>query len=226
MSVSIATNYREIAEQLPPGATITLPDVDWEEYESILDDFPEATSYRLSYDGETLEIMAVSAEHENIADVLKLLMGALSLRLRVKIRFFGSTTIKKRKEDKGLEPDACFYVQSVGLIGNRVHLDFEYDPPPDIAVEIDIHHRSLYKRPIYAALGIPELWRYNRREVTIFHLEDGVYVPADNSLALPFLTARVLTDFLARNRNEGELQALSSFDDWLTVQIENGDINL
>ncbi|MCS6805935.1 MAG: Uma2 family endonuclease, partial [Blastocatellia bacterium] len=101
------------------------------------------------------------------------------------------------------------------LLGARLELNFEVDPPPDIAVEIDVHHDSTFKLPIYAALGVPEVWRYDGKEVTIYLLRGEGYEVSAQSQALPLLTSRVLTEFLTRLRDEGELQALLAFDEWL-----------
>jgi Uma2 family endonuclease len=99
-----------------------------------------------------------------------------------------------------------------------MHIDFAADPPPDIVVEVDIHHDSRDKFSIYAALGVPEIWRYDGEELTIHQLRDDQYVSVENSLALPILSGRVLTDFLARLSTDGESQTLVAFDEWLQSQ--------
>ena len=164
--------------------------------------------------------MTISAEHK-YADFIKSLIAGVRLRLRLNILSFGSATMRKRKRGKGKEPDACFYVQTASLIGHRVQLDFETDPPPDIAVEIDVHHDSRSSFSIYAALGVPEIWRYDGEVLTIYHLprdaqsEALAYVEQDTSVALPMLTAQLLTKMLDRMRKNGELDALLAFDEWL-----------
>lgn len=159
--------------------------------------------------------MTLSFEHESYARFIERMISALSLRLRINIRFFGGATMKKSQRRQGLEPDACFYVQSVALIGNKMELDFEVDPPPDIAVEIDIHHDSRSKLAIYAALGVPEIWRYDGHELTIHLLQEDQYIAADTSQALPMLSGHILTDFLARLREDGEFPTILAFDEWL-----------
>jgi Uma2 family endonuclease len=159
--------------------------------------------------------MTLSTEHENYTRFIEGIVRLISLRLRLNIRFFGSATMRKRKKSKGNEPDACFYVQTADALGNRIHLDFEVDPPPDIAVEIDVHHDSLSRFSIYAALGVPEIWRYDEHDLTIYWLQEDDYVTAPQSLALPLLTSQRLTEFLTRLRDEGEFHALLAFDEWL-----------
>lgn len=119
--------------------------VRWEEYEALLQTFVEAKGLRLSYDEGRLEIMVLSAEHESYAELIKQLVGTLSLRLRIKVLHFGSATMRKKGQSKGAEADACFYVQSADSIGNRKQIDFSSDPPPDIVAEVDLHHESIAK---------------------------------------------------------------------------------
>src|SRR5262249_9318093 len=102
-------------------------------------------------------------------------------------------------------------------LGNRLMLDFAVDPPPDVAVEIDITHGSIPKLPIYAGLGIPEVWRYDGKAVTIFLLEQDRYVETDASRALPMITTEVLARSLARMREENEFQAMLAFEEWIST---------
>jgi len=109
-------------------------------------------------------------------------------------------------------------VQNAPLIGSRTDLDFATDPPPDIAVEVDVHHGSADKLSIYAGLGVPEVWHYDGVRLAIKLLENGSYVEAQQSRALALLTAELLTDFLWRLREEGDFQASVAFDEWLQAQ--------
>ncbi len=221
MSTQI-TNYYEIVSQLPEDASATFQDVSWDEYEELLEQVGEAPGLRICYDNGSLHVMTISAEHEKYALFINSLIAGIRLRLRLNILAFGSATMRKRRRSKGNEPDACFYVQTAQLIGNKIQLDFETDPPPDIVVEIDIHHDSRSRFPVYAALGVPEIWRYNSEKLTIYQLaEDSpegevpAYVERDASAALPMLTAQLLTDMIERMRKDGELKTLLAFDDWL-----------
>jgi len=213
--ITQTASYYDIVSQLPPDTVVTFHGVRWEEYEDLLRQVGEASGLRISFNEGTLTVMTLSTEHEKYVRFLESLITAIKLRLRLNILSFGSATMKKRKRNKGNEPDACFYVQSADLLGKRIQLDFEVDPPPDIAVEIDVHHDSLFKFPIYAALGVPEIWRYDGQELTISVLQEGQYVTVPHSQALPLLSSQMLTEFLTRLRDEGELQALLAFDEWL-----------
>ncbi|HSB12626.1 MAG TPA: Uma2 family endonuclease [Blastocatellia bacterium] len=215
------TSYYEIVSQLPEDASVTFRDVSWDEYEELLEQVGEAPGLRITYDNGSLHVMTISVEHEKYSEFIKSLIAGIRLRLRLNILSFGSATMRKRKRSKGHEPDASFYVQSAALIGNRVEVDFETDPPPDIVVEIDVHHDSRPRFPVYGALAVPEIWRYDGEAMTIYHLiedsESGTtgYMERETSVALPILSAQFLTGMLDRMRKEGELNALLAFDEWL-----------
>jgi Uma2 family endonuclease len=215
---TLTMNYCELVEQLPADSTLILRYASWEDYEELLDAVGEAKGLRISYDGGTLQIMTISTKHEKYADLIKLLVGQLSLKLRIKILFFGSATMKKRRKQKGSEPDGCFYVQSADLISGKEDIDFNSDPPPDVVVEVDIHHDSLSKFPIYAALGVPEIWRYDGQALTIYHLKEDQYLTAESSQALPMLTSGTLTEFLNRSQHEDQYETLLAFEQWLQAR--------
>ncbi len=213
-----AINYAEIISQLPADSFLIRENVSWEEYEDLLAQVGEATWMRIAYDDGTLEIMTVGPKHEKYATFIEGLVGVIRLRLRMNIVFFGSSTMRKEKKRKGIEPDACFYVQTAEALGNRMDLDFEKDPPPDVAVEVDVTRHSISKFGIYAGLGVPEVWIYDLKELRIYLLEQDKYVPATESQALPMLSGPILSKFLSQLREAGELQAILAFDDWLQSQ--------
>ena len=221
MSTQITSCY-EIVSQLPEDASVTFRDVSWDEYEELLEQVGEAPGLRISYDNGSLQVITISGEHEKYSDFIKSLIAGIRLRLQIDILAFGSATMRKPKRSAGHEPDGSFYVQTAPLIGNKIQLDFETDPPPDIVVEVDVHHDSRSRFRVYAALGVPEIWRYDGQAMTIYHLsEEGdgqEYVAGDTSTGLPMLSAQLLTEMLERMRRDGELSALLAFDEWLQSQ--------
>jgi Uma2 family endonuclease len=213
--ITETANYLAVVEKMPADTVVIFHNATWADYEELLAQVGEASGLRISFNDGTLKVMTLSHEHEKYADFVKRLVSALSLRLRINILFFGSATMKKQKQTKGNEPDASFYVQTAAAIGNRIQLDLSVDPPPDVVVEVDIHHDSRDNYPIYAILGVPEIWRYDGQEMTILHLQEAGYVSAERSRALPLLTSQVLTAYLRRMQQEGEFNAILAFDEWL-----------
>lgn len=208
-------NYFAVVERLPEATVVIFNDVTWDDYEELLAQVGEASGLRISFNEGILKVMTLSPEHEKFVRFIDRLVSTLSLRLRINVLFFGSATMRKKKKNKGNEPDASFYVQTAAAIGNRIQLDMAVDPPPDVVLEVDVHHDSRDNYPIYAALGVPEIWRYDGHEVTIYHLEQDGYVSAKISKALPVLTPGVLTEYLMRMQKDGEFKAILAYDEWL-----------
>ena len=208
----------QMIDRMPADSILVEHGVSWENYEGLLEAVGEASGLRISYDKGRLQIMTLSHRHEKYARLIEHLVGRLSMLLRVRVLYYGSATMKTRLKQKGVEPDACFYVQNAELVGTKDEFDFDVDPPPDIVVEIDLHRSSLPKFPIYAAFGVPELWRHDGDALTIYHLREGQYVESGVSQSLPLLTSAVLTEFLARSRREDQYDILLGFEEWLKAQ--------
>jgi len=215
MSTATINRHQELIDKLPPASTLILHEIDWEEYEELLDALGEANGLRISYDEGTLQIMTLSSRHEKYARLIDNLVSLFSIRMRIKVLCFGSATMKRQDKLRGAEPDSCFYVQNANLVGRKRDIDFSIDPPPDIVVEVDLGHDSLSKFQVYSALGVPEIWRYDGELLTIYHLDQEQYVTGSASQALPALSSEVLTEFLARSHNEDQYEVLLAFENWL-----------
>ncbi len=215
---AVAVDYLELIEKLPENGILTLSGVSWEEYENLVQAVGKAPSLRINYDQGRMQIMTISFKHEYYAHIIEQMVAVIRLILRPKVIFFGSATLKKQRQLKGAEPDACFYVQSAPTIGHKINLDLRIDPPPDVVLEVDIHHESISRFHIYEGLSVPELWHYDEQKLTIYILREGHYEVATNSLAFPILTDEVLTEFLRRSQSEGQDETLLAFEEWLRAQ--------
>jgi Uma2 family endonuclease len=214
-TISKTENLVEMIERMPADSVLTQHGISWDEYEELLEAVGEASGLRISYDEGRLQIMTLSHRHERYSTLIERIVDRVSGFLRIKVLFYGSATMKKARKQKGVEPDACFYVQNATLVGTKDEIDFNVDPPPDVVVEVDLHHESLSKFPIYAALGVPEVWRYDGDSLTIHQLHDEQYVASEASLSLPMLTGAVLTEFLARSPKQDQYDILLAFEEWL-----------
>jgi Uma2 family endonuclease len=218
--MTVATlDFKDALQHLPPGTALRLSNIGWDEYEEILREFEERPGYRLTYDTGKLEIMSPQPDHEKPKDQIYSIVIFLALDTGVTIETLGSSTFKRRRNLKGAEPDTCFYVQNAARVIGKKRIDLNTDPPPDVVVEIDTTNDSWGKFPIYAELGVPELWRYDGRRATFYALRNGEYEPLAASLAFPVLTPEVLTRFLTQSQTEGQTAALRAFRDWLRQQV-------
>ncbi len=216
--ISQAEATVEMIGRMSADSVLVQHGISWNDYEELLDAIGEASSLRICYDEGTLQVMTLSQRHEKYSTLIERMVDRMSSFLRVRVLFYGSATMRKRQKQKGVEPDACFYVQNAPLVGTKDEIDFNTDPPPDVVVEIDLHHDSISKFPIYAALEVPEFWRYDGNVLTIYHLREGQYQPSQVSESLPLLTGAVLTEFLARTSKEDQYDILSAFEEWMKAQ--------
>jgi Uma2 family endonuclease len=118
-----------------------------------------------------------------------------------------------------LEPDQCYYIQNEAAVRNRDRLDLTQDPPPDLAIEVDITSSSIDQLAIYAALGVPEVWHYDGQTLTIYHLVAGDYESHDRSLSLPQLTTTEVVRFLELRQTMGETSLIRQFRQWVITQL-------
>ncbi len=197
---------------------VVIHNVPWETYSALRDDLCDH-AIRLTYDGSNLEIMSPSRDHERVKMVLAGLLTLLSYELKIPMLQGGSLTCRRADVARGLEPGVCYWIASASQISAKGDVDLETSPPPDLAIEIDISPSRLDRPKIYAALGIPELWRYDGEQIHVELLQaDGTYRTSDASLSFPFLPVQELARFVAMGEHHGESESQWMFVDWLREQ--------
>jgi Uma2 family endonuclease len=203
---------------VPPGQRVLLRDVSWQEFETILEDLGEHRAARLAYDRGTLEIMTPLPEHEDDKEIIGDLVKALLEELDIEFRSLGSTTFKNEEMAQGIEPDQCFYIQHEAAIRGKKRLDLTVDPPPDLALEIDVTSRT--HPSIYEALKVPELWRFDRGKLQINVLRKGNYVKSQDSLIFSGLPlTEVIPRYLEQSKTAGRNVTIRAFRAWIREQI-------
>lgn len=197
---------------------VILQGVSWETYERLLTDFADSHAAYFAYDQGMLEIRVPSFTHEQLNRLIHDLFTAIAVEMHVEFLNAGSTTFKREGLRRGFEPDTCFYVQNVERVWGKTQLDLAVDPPPDVVVEIDITHPSLDKLPIYAAVGVPEIWRYNGQALTLLKLEDGTYQAQAESTALPGVGGQILSQLLEEGKVMKRTEWLRRVHAWALTQ--------
>lgn len=173
-----------------------LTDVGWDGYEAILKIVGDRP-IRITYDRGDLEFFMPGRPHERYKHLLGRMIVDVTVELEIPCIGAASTTWRRQDLDRGLEPDECFYLASMERIIDKEELDLTIDPPPDLAIEIDISRSSLDRMGIYAALGVPEIWRFDGKTLRVGRLgEEGTYLPCPSSPALPFLPMDEVVRFL------------------------------
>ncbi|MBW4558147.1 MAG: Uma2 family endonuclease [Trichormus sp. ATA11-4-KO1] len=202
---------------------VILHNISWHTFNAILEELGDKRATRLAYNEGNLEIMTPLGEHENTNRFIDDLIRILADQLNMHLKKFGSLTLKRDDMRRGAEPDSCYYIQNEPLVRGKQDINLNFDPPPDLVIEIDINSSSLNKHPIYAALGVPELWRYNGRELKFFVLSEPIliYNQVQQSPTFSVLTAEVIPQLIRKSLIEGETATLRYFRDWLRERLEN-----
>ncbi|MCM0590175.1 MAG: Uma2 family endonuclease [Gloeotrichia echinulata IR180] len=203
---------------VPVGHQLLIKDISWSGYEHILAEFGDHRHSRISYSQGVLEIMAPLPEHEVAKVIIGDLVKALLEELDIEFWSLGSTTFAQKNMDAGVEPDDCFYIQNEAAVRGKDRIDLTVDPPPDLAIEIDITSRTRFNN--YAVLGVPELWRWNGNQLEINVLVDGQYLQSNTSSIFPNLQiAQMIREYLMRSKTDGRNTTMKAFRAWVRHSI-------
>jgi Uma2 family endonuclease len=179
---------------------IVLPDVSWASYRSLLADYDGRPGMRVNYDRGVLEIVSpISKEHEIYSRLLAFIVETLAEAIGLDYQSSGAATFNREDLQRGFEPDSSYYLQSEPRVRGKLHLDLSVDPPPDLAIEVDIAHSSLHKLDLYAAMGVPEVWIYDGREARIFARSGPAMAARNSSVAFPQVRAEELSHWMEQS---------------------------
>ena len=195
---------------VPPGQTVLLNNINWQELEAILEDLGEHRPSRIAYNLGNLAIMTPLPEHENNKELIGDLVKVLLEELDIEFCSLGSTTFKNQLMAKGIEPDNCFYIQNEATVRGKKRVDLAINPPPDLALEVDISNRTYTE--IYEALSVPELWRFESDKLQILVLVDGKYIESNFSPNFAnFDLITIIPQYLAKCKTEGRNKGIRAF---------------
>jgi Uma2 family endonuclease len=170
----------------------------WEQYVS-LRDVNENRHTRMTFDRGSLELMSPTGIHERVRILIGHCVFVWLEEMQIPSQSRGSTTFRREDLERGLEPDNCFYLQHESAIRDRDEIDLTIDPPPDLAIEVDITSSSINRLSIYAALKVPEVWRWHEDRLQILLLNrDGDYSEVGGSQALPGFPFAQMVEMIQR----------------------------
>jgi len=176
---------------------ILLHNISWNLYEQIREE-ESNWGLRMSYDDGDLEIMSPSQSHGEIEARFGIFLMELADVLDFPCKVVGNTTWKKPWARKAKEADGSYYLANYLRVRHK-KIDLNVDPPPDLAVEVEISRSVLNALDIYAAIGVPEIWRFDGE---VFHIHqrqaDGTYLEMNRSEALPFVRPDEVVYWMSR----------------------------
>jgi Uma2 family endonuclease len=197
-------------------------DIGWRGFEKFLDEIGNRR-LRVTYDRGNLETQLPLSMRERYRRVIVMLFGKLALEIEsLRIVSLGSTTLCREDLDCGIEPDECYYKTSPVEIRGIEPLDLTCNPPPDLAVEVDITHNVLDRMGVYASLGVPELWRIDGANLEVYRLDaTRQYHRHEGSVFFPFLPLREVVEVVQLGvgiLEEGQL--MRSLGKWVRTRVQ------
>ena len=206
----VTTTSTPVEQQTTPENRVILKGVSWSTFKSLLADVGDDRAWRIAYDEGVLEIRMPLEEHEEPKRLIESFVEAIVDELEIELRSLGSLTLEREDLTRAVEPDSCFYIHNESLVRGR-NINLPNDPPPDLAIESDYTNSSVNKFTIYAAIGVPEIWRYRRESLQVYQLVEGKYEVCEISLAFPFLPVAEIPGFIEQSRTVGQRAAVRLF---------------
>ena len=205
-------------ERVPAEQRFVLHGISWQTYLN-LRELPENEHVHMTYDQGELEMMSPSRTHEQYASLIALLIHAWAEERNLDIQNCRTMTFKREDLQHGLEPDNCYYVANELVVRSKPEVDLTIDPPPDLAIEIDLYSGKFDKLALYAAFGVPEVWRFDGRALHVFVLgPDGRYQQQPSSVSFPGLPPAEIERVLAKLGTASETALVRSFRDWVRTR--------
>jgi Uma2 family endonuclease len=206
-----------------------LTNISWQKFEALLAELGEQRQTRLTYFRGKLELMTPVEAHERCNKLLESLILVLADELHRSVTPLIPVMVKAPDLGCVIEPDACYYFSHEDM-KNRMEVELPSDPLPDLLVEVALNKSSLDKLPIYATLGIPEVWRYIttpdeeilRGRLVIYQLQDQRYVERKTSPAFGFLPASRVLQFLEESDSMSLSAALRLLRAWVKERSSEG----
>ncbi|MEK7724970.1 MAG: Uma2 family endonuclease [Acidobacteriota bacterium] len=214
-TTSILKIKKAVEFALQEQVSLILSDITWETYDQFVQETMDKIVNPLFYfEKETLFIMPLLPKHERINYYLESLVNILTEEFKVDCIGLGSTTYQRADIEKGFEPDSCFYFKYEKQMRNKNKLDMSIDPAPELIIEVDITSLSTGRQNIFAAFGVPEIWRYDGDKMQILQLNKNKYVEINNSLALPKITVEKLSEFISKSETLSRLDWINEVRTW------------
>lgn len=217
-----------MGKQPPPNEQrVVLDKISWQKFETLLLEMGAERTTRFSYDRGRLEMMNPLEDHDRCRKLIESLILVLIDETELRLESYTAPILKRADLQRGTEPDACYYIQHADQMQHQATIDLTRDPAPDLIQEVALTRSSIDKLPIYAAFGIPEVWRYVTQpgedffkgELQIFCLEGDRYVESPTGLAFPFLPANRILEFIEHSDSMGLMTALRVLRAWVEEQI-------
>ncbi|XGV99417.1 MAG: Uma2 family endonuclease [Leptolyngbya sp. BL-A-14] len=207
----------------PSEQRIVLEKISWEQFETILAEMGAERTTRFTFDRGRLEMMTPLDEHDRCHKLIESLILVLADIMQLPVEGYKAPTLKRFDLNIAIEPDTGYYLQHERDMRGKAAIDLAIDPPPDIVLDVALNKSTLDRLALYAALGVPEVWRYVSQpgddflkgNFQLYTLDGTGYVDSTSGFAFPFLPAGRILQFIDESDALGLMSALRSLREWL-----------
>lgn len=202
---------------------VLLHNISWQTFKTMLAEMGSDRNSRLAYDNGTVEIIIPLMPHENSNRVIEGFVGVLCEELGWEIKRAGSLTLTRDDLQRGAEPDSSYYIQNEALVRDKENIHLATDPPPDLVLEVEYSRSAIDKLRLYAAMGVPEFWRYNGSVLRVYTLASGQYSEVETSLTFAPVSVKEIPQFIQEAKKNGEIATTRAFRAWVQQKTSAKD---
>ncbi|MDF5707117.1 MAG: Uma2 family endonuclease [Nostoc sp. S4] len=196
-----------------------LQNISWQTFKAMLADMGCQRNKRLAYDNGIVEIMTPLMPHENSNRLIEGFVLVLCEEFGLEVKSAGSLTMTRDDLEQAAEPDSSYYIQNELLVRNKENIDLNIDPPPDLVLKVEYPRSKINKLILYAAMGVPEFWRYNGTVLRIYTLNNGQYSQSQSSPTFAPVLVTEITQFIQQSKKIGQIAATCAFRCWVRQQM-------
>lgn len=202
-----------------PGETrVLLENITWQTFKTMLAEMGSERANKISYRQGNIEVMTPLKLHESSNRLIEVFIGVLCEELGLEVNRVGSLTLTRDDLEYGAEPDSSYYIQNELLVREKENIDLAFDPPPDLVLEVEYSRPKIDKFKLYAAMGIPEFWRYNGTTLRVYILANGQYSETQTSPTLAVIPIKEIPRFIEESKKIGQIAVTRAFRTWVKLK--------
>lgn len=202
-----------------PGETrVLLENITWQTFKTMLAEMGSERANKISYRQGNIEIMTPQKPHESSNRLIEVFIGVLCEELGLEVNRVGSLTLTRDDLEYGAEPDSSYYIQNELLVREKENIDLAFDPPPDLVLEVEYSRPKIDKFKLYAAMGIPEFWRYNGTTLRVYILANGQYSETQTSPTFAVIPIKEIPRFIEESKKIGQIAVTRAFRTWVKLK--------
>ncbi|MCT7955411.1 Uma2 family endonuclease [Laspinema palackyanum] len=157
--------------KLPAGSVVRLPGT-WQNYCQLRDSRGDSSIPRIKFRNSEILLMSPLPKHGRDAHLIAAIITTVLDSQNRNYEAFTPITMDL-PEERGIEPDYCFYIDNWQTAVGKDRIDWRNNPPPDLVIEIDVTSYTAVED--YLPYKVPEVWLFRKTGLQIHTLETGGY---------------------------------------------------